>query len=550
MKFSIIIPTAKKDTRFLRRALLSLQDQDHKDWEAIVVCDGHIVSPPVESNHIIYYPTNGVKGASYARNLGAKQANHELLFFFDADCVLLPGMLRLVNDIFVKHNPDFVYSGYRFNTHNLNTYPSRPFDPYLLESMNYINTMSPMKREVFDKVGGFREDLPYFQDWDFFLRAVKDHKFKGYFLRDMMFQTEVPNRMSISGDPQYSWYDKITKIESLNNIEKRPICMTTLTAPYQAIERAKILNARYMGLHNTSGLLQLPSQFNFRSETVILQGFFPLAAEQHMMVFPKDAIKVINWIGTDVWQLHNKFNWNNIRHIKENYLSKIDLQFCNSPGLHRELAELGIDTKIVYQPLTESVEVTPFPKRPTISAYCSDGHPLHSEFYIRDLARSMPDIDFVLYGTKLNDSQYDNIRFMGFMPIQDIIDLTTMHIRITQHDGFPHSPIYYAMAGRHVLTNFKMEYCDFIDNVPNDQTWEEMKKDIIEYVRSNINIPIRYDVDKCVDYYRNLCDPNKYKRIMLDEIQKVKEATQLRVAVVQQLQLPSSNTGHASTPTP
>ena len=72
-------------------------------------------------------------------------------------------MLTLIADRFNEDDSiDFIYSGYRFNHDTLNVYPSRPFDPYLLESFNYISTMSPMKRKVFSKVGGFREDLPYF----------------------------------------------------------------------------------------------------------------------------------------------------------------------------------------------------------------------------------------------------------------------------------------------------------------------------------------------------------------------------------------------------
>ena len=45
----------------------------------------------------------------------------DIVYFFDADCTLLPGMLRLIKDIF-EDNPDysFVYSAYRFNAEGLN----------------------------------------------------------------------------------------------------------------------------------------------------------------------------------------------------------------------------------------------------------------------------------------------------------------------------------------------------------------------------------------------------------------------------------------------
>ncbi len=520
MKFSIIIPVAKKDSRYLKRALLSLQDQDLKDWEAIVVTDGFKHELPVEDKRIKMHHLGSSSGASKVRNKGASMADGEYLFFLDCDCVLFPGMLKLISDRFDQYKPDFVYSGYRFNHSTLSVFPSRPFDPFLIESMNYICTMSPMTREVFDTVGGFREDLPYFQDWDFWIRAIKDHGFTGHYLKDYMFQTEVPNRMSISGNGKHTWKEKVKKIENLNDIKKRDICVTTLSAPYQSIERAKVLDARYLGAHNGSTLIQLPSQFEFDMKAVVLQGFFPQAIEDHMSVFPEDCVKVINWIGTDVWQLRNKFNYENLKFVREEFLSHIDVQLCNSPQLQAELKEVGVDAEVVYQPLTEVVKATPLPKKPVVSAYCSSGHPLHSEYYIKDLAKAMPDVSFVLFGTALQDVQDENIHYMGFVPIQKAIDLSTIHIRITQHDGFPHTPIYFSMAGRRVLCNFSLKFCDYIPGTPDAKTWESMKSDMVTYIRDNINKPIAYNVKDSVAHYSKLCDAKKYKKNMLNIINK------------------------------
>jgi len=523
MNFSIIIPVAKKDSRYLKRALLSLQDQDLETWEAIVVFDGYKNYDVIKDDRIKYITIDKAPNASVVRNKGAVYANNEIFFFMDADCILFPGMLKLVADRFESEKVDFVYSGYRFNHNTLSVFPSRPFNPYLLESMNYICTMTPMKREVFKKVGGFREDLDFFQDWDFFLRAVKDHNFKGYYLKDYMFQTEVPNKLSISGNPKYKFEDKVKRIEEVNNLPKRDIVVTTLSAPHQSVERAKALNAKYIGMHNGSALTQVPSQFFSELDTVILQGFFPNAVEDHIRVFPQKCFKVINWIGTDVWQMRNKFNWENIQFIKDNYLSQIDLQLCNSYSLQEELKEIGIDAEVVYQPLTEKIYVSEKPKKPVISAYCSHGHPLHSEFFITDLAKSMPDIDFVLFGTKFKDVVRGNIRYMDFVPVQKAIDLSTMHIRITKHDGFPHTPIQFAMAGRRVITNYKMKYCDYVEGIPSENTWEEMKKNLVSYIRKNINVDVSHDVDECRNYYKDLCCPEKYKNIMLEKINKAKE---------------------------
>ena len=522
MKYSIIVPLAKKDKRYLKRCLLSLQDQDYENYEVIVVCDGFKHELPIEDDRFSIYSTDKQHGASYVRNFGAKKAKGKLYLFFDADCVLFPGMLSLVKDKFDKENCDFVYGGYRYNHATLSVYPSRPFDPWLIESMNYISTMSPMKKQVFERVGGFNEDLPYFQDWDFFLRAVKEHHFKGYFLKDFMFQTEVPNRKSISGGLTHKWREKCLRLERLHDLPSRDICVTTLSAPYQAAERAKVLNARYVGAHSGSNLVQLPSQFDFGAKAVILQGFFPMAVEDHMSVFPKDSLKIINWIGTDVWQLRNKFTWESIKLIKERYLSQIDLQFCNSRVLQEELKELGIHAEVVYQPLTEEIKAPPKAPHKTISAYFSKGHPVHNEFFLKDLAASMPDYNFVFFGTGLNNKQSGNVRYVGWRPIQEAIDMTTLHLRITSHDGFPHTPIYMLMGGRKVICNFPLEYADYIPDVPCEASWEAMKTTLINRIRESIDKPLAYDVKECQDYYKDLCNSHRYKEIMLSRINNYK----------------------------
>ena len=74
MKYSIIVPLAKKDKRYLKRCLLSLQDQDYENYEVIVVCDGFKHELPIEDDRFSIYSTDKQHGASYVRNFGAKKA--------------------------------------------------------------------------------------------------------------------------------------------------------------------------------------------------------------------------------------------------------------------------------------------------------------------------------------------------------------------------------------------------------------------------------------------------------------------------------------------
>ena len=91
--FSVILPTYNRSGA-LGRAIRSVQDQDWRDWELLVVDDGSTddTSLVVESfgdDRIRYIPVvHG--GASAARNVGMQWARGKYLCFLDDDDVYLP----------------------------------------------------------------------------------------------------------------------------------------------------------------------------------------------------------------------------------------------------------------------------------------------------------------------------------------------------------------------------------------------------------------------------------------------------------------------------
>jgi len=113
-------------------------------------------------------------GASKARNAGAEYARGELLFFTDADCVLLEDTLSLAARAFRAH-PDAVIGG---------TYTPLPYDSGFFSTFqsvfihysetkkaapDYIATHAMLiRRDLFLEYGGFREDfLPILEDVEF-----------------------------------------------------------------------------------------------------------------------------------------------------------------------------------------------------------------------------------------------------------------------------------------------------------------------------------------------------------------------------------------------
>ncbi len=123
MKFNIVIPFYKNyDT--IEALLLSIADQDHKDYDVTIVVDGH----DKKAEELLMSFTNEYSftlevikensGASAARNIGAsisRDSYESILFFIDADCKLMPGILHEFNTRFeLDSSIDFCYGNYRF----------------------------------------------------------------------------------------------------------------------------------------------------------------------------------------------------------------------------------------------------------------------------------------------------------------------------------------------------------------------------------------------------------------------------------------------------
>ncbi len=91
---TVIVPVYN-GAHCLPRCLLSLQKQTHPRVELIVVDDGSTDgSPELVDRPTRLLSTGGRKGAGSARNLGAREATGEVLFFTDSDVVAPPDWIE------------------------------------------------------------------------------------------------------------------------------------------------------------------------------------------------------------------------------------------------------------------------------------------------------------------------------------------------------------------------------------------------------------------------------------------------------------------------
>ena len=188
---SVIIPTYNR-AHLLGQAIQSVLDQTYQNFEIIVVDDGSAnnteeIVKVFNDPRICYIRHEKNRGGSAARNTGIKAARGEYIAFLDSDDEWLPEKLEKQLKVFKDQDlrAGVVYT--RFIVINENgDFKITHFllhQGYILKELlisNCVGTTSTVmvKRECFEKVGGFDENLPSCQDWDMWIRIAKHYTFK------------------------------------------------------------------------------------------------------------------------------------------------------------------------------------------------------------------------------------------------------------------------------------------------------------------------------------------------------------------------------------
>jgi len=180
---SIIIP-CYNNAATIAETLSSATEQSYGSIEIVVVDDGSndnsiaiieaFFSQSKHLNYKIIHQEN--QGPSSARNRGVSQSSGSFLFFLDADDSLHPDAIRQFEAV-LKNNAaiNIVYSEIEFfeareGVLKLNDYRLPQF---LYDNCIPIGTL--VRKEVFNAVGGFDETLRYMEDWELWIRIVREY---------------------------------------------------------------------------------------------------------------------------------------------------------------------------------------------------------------------------------------------------------------------------------------------------------------------------------------------------------------------------------------
>ncbi|GAB4157883.1 MAG: hypothetical protein Fur003_1640 [Candidatus Dojkabacteria bacterium] len=195
-KLSVVIPTYNEEL-FLPKLLDSLCKQTFKEFEIIVSDKSTDKTKEVAESYKdrldikVVSPTQG-RGVSRQRNYGATFAKAELLLFLDADDVLFEFALEYLLKKYEKYNFDLASCWHRPANHI-------PVDWTGIYMYNFYaearNNLSPtfsgqfffIKKQAFNKVGGFDENSSFAEDFDLSIRAFKAG-YKPKFIRKHLFK--------------------------------------------------------------------------------------------------------------------------------------------------------------------------------------------------------------------------------------------------------------------------------------------------------------------------------------------------------------------------
>lgn len=166
---SIITPTYNRYD-LVQTCIKETTKQTYVPTEHIVVDDG---SSDATCNicNIIHLPQQ--RGAAKARNVGVNNSHGEYITFVDDDDILYPWHCQALYEAiqgcdFVHAIADKVRGGRPIGQWTLT---SATID---LRERNFIPLCTVMlSRKAWDLVGGMDENLPFYQDWDLWLRLQK-----------------------------------------------------------------------------------------------------------------------------------------------------------------------------------------------------------------------------------------------------------------------------------------------------------------------------------------------------------------------------------------
>ena len=184
---SVVVPTLNEEKNIVK-TLEALRNQDFEGTYELIVADGdsddrtRALAEKLADKVII----EKRRSIAFERNAGAQHAKGKIIVFTDADSVAPRNWLSSIQRIF-QDDPhlSLVYGPVSFSdTSKEEQWVSTFFMPKFMRIMDLLNMHNPIgsnmaiRREVYEKIGGFNTEYVTCEDLDLGKRAIKHGKLK------------------------------------------------------------------------------------------------------------------------------------------------------------------------------------------------------------------------------------------------------------------------------------------------------------------------------------------------------------------------------------
>ncbi len=187
---SIVTPVYNTDHRFLRACLQSVKDQTYPHWQHILVDDSS-PDPKVRQildehaatdDRVVVIKRTQNGGISAATNDGIEAATGQYIAFLDNDDLLEADALYWVAATINEHpTTEFFYSDRDLFEGDLSVRFSPFFKPdkipeLMMLSANVLTHFNVLSKDLADRIGPLDRETDGAQDWDYYLRAMREMK--------------------------------------------------------------------------------------------------------------------------------------------------------------------------------------------------------------------------------------------------------------------------------------------------------------------------------------------------------------------------------------
>ncbi|QKV97834.1 glycosyltransferase family 2 protein [Streptomyces sp. NA02950] len=195
---SVVIPCYDYG-RYLPQAVASVLAQTYEDWELVVVDDGSTDNTAAVAESLIARnPGRRIRllrqanaGVSAARNAGITASEGRYILPLDADDVIEPTMLEKTVAV-LEGDPDLAIASTDVSAFTDDEdIPAQvlalpAYNPQLLLRRLIMFYCSLYRREVWEAVGGYDEEMRAGEDWDFWI-ACAERGFTAHHLHEPLF---------------------------------------------------------------------------------------------------------------------------------------------------------------------------------------------------------------------------------------------------------------------------------------------------------------------------------------------------------------------------